>query len=298
MPPRPRLLAEAAVNAGAPDGVIQVVQNPSIPLIDALMADEHTDVIVATGGPAVVRSAYSSGTRRSASGPGTSPFSSTLRRTSTGPRSASSTRSPSTTPCSARTSPSSSARRRWQTALLRELHRQPAPLLDDEERDRLAQPTCSRTASSTPRRRQGRGLDRGQAGVRVPPRTRVLLAPIELVVAKSRWRTRSSARCWRRPSPTADRGIETARAVSGSAAPGHSASIHSGPANHHGIRRSRPGAADRGQRRQQPRQLRCRDQPGDVDDARHRVLRRASVDDNVQPRHLVHWTWAAYNADA
>ena len=45
-----RTLAAAAVAAGAPDGVIQVVDEPSVPLIDALMTDERTSVIVATGG--------------------------------------------------------------------------------------------------------------------------------------------------------------------------------------------------------------------------------------------------------
>src|SRR6185437_3450279 len=44
-----RALGEAAVKAGAPDGVIQVVDEPSVPLIDALMTDERTSVIVATG---------------------------------------------------------------------------------------------------------------------------------------------------------------------------------------------------------------------------------------------------------
>ncbi len=34
-----RVLAQAAVAAGAPDGVVQVVEAPSIPLIDALMND-------------------------------------------------------------------------------------------------------------------------------------------------------------------------------------------------------------------------------------------------------------------
>jgi acyl-CoA reductase-like NAD-dependent aldehyde dehydrogenase len=52
-----RARGEAAVKAGAPDGVIQVVDEPSVPLIDALMTDERTSVIVATGGVPVVRAA-------------------------------------------------------------------------------------------------------------------------------------------------------------------------------------------------------------------------------------------------
>ena len=52
-----RLLARSAVAAGAPDGCLQVVEEPTIPLIEALMADRGVDVIVATGGTAVVRAA-------------------------------------------------------------------------------------------------------------------------------------------------------------------------------------------------------------------------------------------------
>src|SRR6185437_1223806 len=68
-----RTLAQAAVAAGAPDGVIQVVDEPSVPLINALMADERTSVILATGGTAVVRAAYSSGNPAIGVGPGNVP---------------------------------------------------------------------------------------------------------------------------------------------------------------------------------------------------------------------------------
>ena len=68
-----RVLAEAAVAAGAPDGVVQVVEEPSIPLVQALMADDRTDVIVATGGTGVVRAAYASGNPALGVGPGNVP---------------------------------------------------------------------------------------------------------------------------------------------------------------------------------------------------------------------------------
>lgn len=67
------ILAQAAVVAGAPDGIIQVVAEPSIPLVQALMADERTDVIVATGGTGVVRAAYASGNPALGVGPGNVP---------------------------------------------------------------------------------------------------------------------------------------------------------------------------------------------------------------------------------
>ena len=66
-------MAEAAVAAGAPDGCVQWVDEPSVPLLDALMTDERTDVVVATGGTAVVRAAYRSGNPAIGVGPGNVP---------------------------------------------------------------------------------------------------------------------------------------------------------------------------------------------------------------------------------
>ena len=68
-----KAMSEAAVAAGAPDGIIQIVEDPSIPLINALMTDERTDVVVATGGTPVVRSAYRSGNPAIGVGPGNVP---------------------------------------------------------------------------------------------------------------------------------------------------------------------------------------------------------------------------------
>jgi len=68
-----RLLAEAAKAAGAPDGCIQAIAEPNIPLIEKLMSDERIDLIVATGGPSVVKAAYRSGNPAFGVGPGNAP---------------------------------------------------------------------------------------------------------------------------------------------------------------------------------------------------------------------------------
>ncbi len=68
-----RLLAEAAKAAGAPDGAVQVIDEPNIPLLEKLMADERVDLIVATGGPSVVKAAYRSGNPAIGVGPGNAP---------------------------------------------------------------------------------------------------------------------------------------------------------------------------------------------------------------------------------
>ena len=66
-------LAAAAVEAGAPDGIIQVVRNPTVPLIEEFMASGKTNVILATGGTAMVRAAYSSSNPAIGVGPGNAP---------------------------------------------------------------------------------------------------------------------------------------------------------------------------------------------------------------------------------
>ena len=66
-------LAEAAVAAGAPDGVIQIIESPSIPMVEAFMASPKTNVILATGGTAMVRAAYSSSNPAIGVGPGNAP---------------------------------------------------------------------------------------------------------------------------------------------------------------------------------------------------------------------------------
>jgi acyl-CoA reductase-like NAD-dependent aldehyde dehydrogenase len=68
-----KTLADAATAAGAPDGAIQWLAEPSIPLIEKLMSDERVDLIVATGGPSVVKAAYRSGNPAFGVGPGNAP---------------------------------------------------------------------------------------------------------------------------------------------------------------------------------------------------------------------------------
>ncbi len=66
-------LARAAEAAGAPDGIIQVVAEPSLEIIDRLMTSPRTSVILATGGSPMVRAAYGSGNPALGVGPGNCP---------------------------------------------------------------------------------------------------------------------------------------------------------------------------------------------------------------------------------
>ena len=67
------LLHRAAVEAGAPEGVIQCLTNPTLEGTQALMRHERTAVILATGGSGMVRAAYSSGKPAFGVGPGNVP---------------------------------------------------------------------------------------------------------------------------------------------------------------------------------------------------------------------------------
>ena len=56
-----RIILEEAVKAGAPENIIGWIENPSILQTQYLMQHPQVDIILATGGPGMVKSAYSSG---------------------------------------------------------------------------------------------------------------------------------------------------------------------------------------------------------------------------------------------
>ena len=68
-----RLLTEAAVQAGAPEGLIGCVNQATIQGTNELMRHKRTAIILSTGGPGIVRAAYSSGKPALGVGPGNVP---------------------------------------------------------------------------------------------------------------------------------------------------------------------------------------------------------------------------------
>ena len=66
-----RIVLEAAVKAGAPEGIISWIDVPSLELTNLLM--QSADIILATGGPGMVKAAYSSGKPALGVGPGNTP---------------------------------------------------------------------------------------------------------------------------------------------------------------------------------------------------------------------------------
>ena len=68
-----RIVAEAAFRAGAPDGLFGCMTEISLQGTNALLEDARTDLILATGGHAMVRAAYSKGKPAYGVGPGNCP---------------------------------------------------------------------------------------------------------------------------------------------------------------------------------------------------------------------------------
>ena len=68
-----RIVLDAAVAAGAPEGIIGWIENPTVAMSQHLMGHSDISLILATGGPGMVKAAYSSGTPAVGVGPGNVP---------------------------------------------------------------------------------------------------------------------------------------------------------------------------------------------------------------------------------
>lgn len=66
-----KIILEAAVKAGAPEGIIDWIDVPSLEMTNMVM--KEADLILATGGPGMVKAAYSSGKPAIGVGPGNTP---------------------------------------------------------------------------------------------------------------------------------------------------------------------------------------------------------------------------------
>ena len=223
-----RALGEAAVKAGAPDGVIQVVDEPSVPLIDALMTDERTSVIVATGGVPVVRAAYSSGTPAIGVGPGNVPVlvDATADLAKAARRIVDSKSFDNSVLCTNESV--LIVTEQVATALLRHLKQAGAHLLAPDERDRVAAMLFPGGRFDIRFVGKDASWIAAEAGLRVPNRTRVLLAPFDLVVPEEPLAHEKLCPVLGLVRvPTARRGIDAARAVLRLSGRGHSAAIHS-----------------------------------------------------------------------
>src|SRR4029077_5308302 len=225
-PDAARPLAAAATAAGAPDGVIQVVDEPSVPLIDALMAAEGTSVIVRTGGVPVVRVAYSSGTPAIGVGPGNVPVlvDATADLDKAARRIVDSKSFDNSILCTNESvlivTESVAA------TLLRHLKREGAHLLEPDEAAKVA--AMLFPGGHFDVRFVGKDAPwiAAEAGLRVPGATRILLAPFWMAVPEEPLAHEKLCPVLGLVKvPNARRGIDMARAVLRITGRGHSAAI-------------------------------------------------------------------------
>jgi acyl-CoA reductase-like NAD-dependent aldehyde dehydrogenase len=295
-----RLLAEAACAAGAPDGIVQVIDEPSIPLMEALMADERTDVIVATGGTGVVRAAYSSGNPALGVGPGNVPVlvDATADIDAAARRIVDSKAFDNSVLCTNESVliVEESVEARLRSALTRH----GAHILDEDAAIRLREYMFPDGALNTEVVGRDASWIAERIGLRVTPKTRVLIAPFTDVIGEEvLTHEKLSPVLGMTTVADADRGIRAARAVVRIAGAGHSAAIHS-----EDPRIITDFAA-------QVPVLRVAVNVGnstgssglDTNLAPSMTIGtgfvgRSSIGDNLQPENLMNWTRIAYNSDS
>jgi acetaldehyde dehydrogenase/alcohol dehydrogenase len=222
------VLAQAAVAAGAPDGCLQVVEEPTIPLIEALMSDRGVDVIVATGGTAVVRAAYRSGNPSLGVGPGNVPA--LVDATADVAKAARCLADSKAFDNSILCTNESVAivEERVADALARELERHGAHVLDEAEAERVRAALYPDGRIETALAGKDAGALAAAAEIRVPAATRVLVAPFPLIVPEEPLALEKLFPLLGLVRvPDAARGIEAARALLRIGGAGHSAVIHS-----------------------------------------------------------------------
>ncbi|MBB2993609.1 acyl-CoA reductase-like NAD-dependent aldehyde dehydrogenase [Mycolicibacterium iranicum] len=295
-----QVLAEAAVAAGAPDGIVQVLTEPSLPLVEALMSDERTDVIVATGGTGVVRAAYSSGNPALGVGPGNVPVlvDASADIDAAARRIVDSKAFDNSVLCTNESV--LIAEESIAGKLSAALTRHGAHILDADAAVRLREFMFPGGSLNTDVVGRDAAWIADRIGLRVTPKTRLLVAPFTDVIGEEVL-THEKLCPVLGMTTVADaaRGIRAARAVVRIAGAGHSAAIHSEDA-----RVITDFAAQVPVLRVSVNVGNSTGSSGlDTNLAPSMTIGtgfvgRSSIGENLQPENLMNWTRIAYNADS
>lgn len=294
------VMRDAAIAEGAPDGIIQVVEEPSIPLINALMTDERVDVIVATGGTPMVRSAYRSGNPAIGVGPGNVPVfvDKSADLTSAATRIVSSKSFDNSILCTNESVliVEEAIADRFRS----ELTKAGAHLLDDEQVSAVRDLIFPNGHFDTSWVGKSATQIAEAAQVKVPKGTLILVAPIGLIVPEEPLAHEKLCPVLAMTTVTGSaRGIEAAKAVLRITGRGHSAAIHSQDAD---VTMAYASALP---------VLRVSVNVGNslgsagIETSLAPTMTigtgffgRSSVGENLQPKHLINKTRIAYNANA
>lgn len=294
-----KLMAKAAEAAGAPDGVIQVIEEPSLPIVETVMKSDRIDVILATGGTPVVRAAYSSGNPAIGVGPGNVPA--YVDETADVARAAKAIAESKAFDNGILCTNESAiiAHGAIASALEQELKRHGCHMLSDAERDQLEKTLFPEGKFNIALIGKSAETIAQKAGFRVPPRTKVLVAPLERIgddYPLSREKLCPVLGFY--VAATRDAAMIACRAMTRRSGSGHSASIHARDAQiilRYG---------------EEMNVLRIAVNVGNSLGASgfetHLAptmtigtgyFGRSSVSENVGPQHLVQWVKMAWNSD-
>ncbi len=292
-------LAEAAEKAGAPDGAIQAVREPKLPLIQCIMASPKVDVILATGGSPMVRAAYSSGNPAIGVGPGNAPafVDASADIPQAARRIVESKSFDNSILCTNESVVVAEAA--IADRLLRALGQAGAHICSDAECDRLRAYLFTEKGFNVEAIGKSAAIIAEAAGFRVSKTARILVTPIDRIAPEERLSReklcpvlgffRASGR---------EQGIAVSRALLRMGGAGHSAAIH-----------SRDPETIMAFAAQVPALRVVVNSPcsqGAAGFGTHLApsftigtgfFGRSSVGENIGPEHLVNWTRIAYNAE-
>ncbi|WP_440997721.1 aldehyde dehydrogenase family protein [Arhodomonas sp. SL1] len=294
-----KTLAEAAYAAGAPDGCVQVIEQPSIPLIEEFMASPKTSVILATGGTAMVRAAYSSSNPAIGVGPGNAPV--YVDDTADIPEAAKhivdSKSFDNSVLC---TSDSAVITLPEVDKKLRQSLKQAgAYLCDEDEVERLRRFLFHDRGFNVAAIGRDAIWIAQECGIRVPPKTRVLVAPFNHVGIEERMsREKLCPVLGYHVAKNRTQAMSQARAMLRLMGAGHSAAVHATDpqvvldyarvVETYRVVVNAPcsqGAAG----------LQTHLAPAFTIGTGY--FGRSSIGENIGPQHLIHWTRVAYNSD-
>ena len=295
-----RMLADAAIKAGAPMGSVQVIEQPTLPLIEEFMRSAKTDVILATGGHAMVRAAYSSSNPAIGVGPGNAPV---YVDPSAEPRRAAALIVDSKSFDNSVLCTNESVLFCLddnRQVLEAELKRAGCHICSEDETSRLRAYLFHERGFNVEALGRDAAWIAGQAGIKVPPKTRVLVAPIRLIgVDEPLSREKLCPVLGLYVARSREQALTQARALLRLSGAGHSAAIHASNADI--IRRYALAVEAYRVVVNAP----C--SQGAAGFATHLpptftigtgFFGRSSIGENIGPQHLVNWTRVAWGTEA
>ncbi len=295
-----RALCDAAEAAGAPQSIIQILENPTIPMVETFMKSPKTNVILATGGTPMVRAAYSSSNPAIGVGPGNAPVyvDASADISKAAKRIVASKSFDNSVLC---TNESVLITTRDVDNQLRiALKAADAYICSDEDTDRLRRFLFHPNGFNIEAIGRDATWIAQECGIRVPSRTRILITPITRIGVEERLSKEKLCPVLAlHVAPSRALAMVQARAVLRLTGAGHSAAIHArdeaivmqfaGMVEAYRVVVNAPcsqGAAG------------FATNLAPTFTIGTGFFGRSSIGENVGPQHLVHWTRIAYNSDA